>query len=297
MTTGNKARRLAGLVAGLLAAAGGFVGLQVSGAGPAAAATGIQVINSPLSSFDSQSTKNAFAMCPAGKRVISGGGWVMVNARGDEADKVVLTQLQPVHPSSGQDFYVATGTEIEAGTTSAWQVQAFAVCADPINGLHIVPAFGTASPTDFKNSLANCASTERVLGVGGRINAGFPHVTLSLVSASTTAVAADGLETRTGTTSDWSVDAWAVCAPAPAGYQIVSAPSTQGPSDPVQVGTVNCPVNTRMYGLGTSVDGVIEPGVGIQVLFPGNTVESSSVEAVPTGTNWGPVRTQAICAF
>jgi hypothetical protein len=299
MRRSDGGRRWAGLAAGLLAAAGGFVGLQLGGAGPAAAATGIQVINSPVSAFDSQPNKLAVAACPVGKRVISGGGWVMVSARGDEADKVVLTQLQPVHPTSGgQDIYVATGQEIgAAGTTANWQVQAFAVCADPIAGLHIQPSFGTAAPDEFKNNIARCGTNERVLGVGGRVNAGAGRVPLSTVSAFDTSATATARAIPGGGAGDWSVDAWAVCAPVPSGYQIVSALSAQGPSDSVQVGFVNCPTGKKMYGLASTVNSVIEAGVGLQVLFPGSPVESSSVEAVPTSTNWGPVRTQAICAF
>jgi hypothetical protein len=281
-----------------VAALGLAGGVQLVSAVPAEAAIGaIQVIAGPLSPTNSEPLKSASANCPSGTQIISGGGWVFVNGRGADADSVVLSQLQPVHSTSGgQDSFVVLGQEMAPGTTSTWWVQAFAVCGQ-VPGLHVVAGHSALGSQPEQKADALCASSERVLGVGGRIVNPVGKVTLTKVApqtATTAEVVAD--EDATGLTSNWQIEAYAVCAPAPAGYQVVAnTSSSTANSDPEQVAFVNCAPGTRALGTG-AVELSPKPGTGLQVVFPGSPLEVVAVESTPTSLLWGPTLVQGICA-
>ena len=86
--------RLAVLTSALVVMTFTLVGTQLAGAAPAGAVTGIQKVTGAVSPTDSQSSKTAPpALCPSGKRVIGGGGWVFTTAVG--ANTVGLTELRP----------------------------------------------------------------------------------------------------------------------------------------------------------------------------------------------------------
>jgi len=273
-------------------------GVQVATAASAGAAIGgIQVIAGPVSPTDSQPVKSASAVCPAGTQIISGGGWVIVNSRGPDADSVVLSQLVPVHSTSGGlDSFAVLGQEMAPGTASTWHVQAFAVCGQ-VPGLHVVAGHSGLGSQPEQKAVAQCASTERVLGVGGQVLNQTGRVTLTSVAPSTVNSAqAVADEDPAGLNVNWQVDSFAVCAPAPAGYQIVAKPSsTTANSDPEQVALVNCPVGTRALGVGAT-ELSPRPGTGIQVVFPGSPLEVVAVESTPTSALWGPTLAQGICA-
>ena len=99
-------------LAGLLLA---VAGTQLAAQAPASASSvPSAVVTSKLTAFDSTREKSVAADCPAGKRVIGGGG--RVNA----AQHVVLTELQPVHTNTG-DRYVVSASEDETGFAGSWR--------------------------------------------------------------------------------------------------------------------------------------------------------------------------------
>jgi hypothetical protein len=112
--------RLAALAGALAAVAGALVAVQVLGASPAGAVPGLQKITGLTSANDSVPVKTVHADCPAGQRVLGGGGWIFTG--GADADKVGLTELRPVHPVSGVDQYVVTAEEVTPNITSNWSV-------------------------------------------------------------------------------------------------------------------------------------------------------------------------------
>ncbi|MEU5262172.1 hypothetical protein [Amycolatopsis sp. NPDC021455] len=291
-----KRRSWARAVTSVVAAAGLAGGVQVVAAVPAEAAIGpIQVIAGPMSATNSEPTRSASANCPPGTQIISGGGWVFVNGRGADADSVVLSQMQPVHPPSGQDSFVVLGQEMAPGTSSTWWVQAFAVCGQ-VPGLHVVVGRTQGSQPEQK-AVAQCAANERVLGVGGNLVNPVGKVTLTAVTPLTaTSAQAVADEDATGLNSNWQLEAYAVCAPTPAGYQIVAKPSSStANSDPEQVAFVNCLLGTRALGV-AAVELSPRPGTGLQVVFPGSPLEVVAVESTPTSLLWGPTLAQGICA-
>ena len=86
------------------------------------------------SSFDSDSSKLAFAECPAGKQVISGGYDVTGGKTGNPPDEKldIVTDnigLPAPDPTSQHQDVTVTGYEV-TGTAQNWSIQAIALCAN-----------------------------------------------------------------------------------------------------------------------------------------------------------------------
>ena len=289
-------RFMMAVVAALAVTTGTLV--MVAGASPAGAVTGIQKFTGPLSPTDSQPSKTVHANCPVGMRVIGGGGWAFPAAA--DTDKVGLTELRPVHPASGQDSYEVTAQELTPNVNTAWSVQAYAICANPVSGLNIV----TSVSNPFAEVDAFCPVGQKVLGSGGQVNNPANHVALDFVSpfAAGDRVRVAASDDQPGSASVWTVTSFAVCAPAPPGYQVVFAPSTQNQSEPQKAAFVACPAGTRVHGAAAGVvaSSVGQGGLVLQAVFPFNAldrVEAFAVETNPNtnNTNWD-VRAVAICA-
>jgi hypothetical protein len=290
-----RVRMLAGLAA-TVAVAGTAVAVQVAGMAAAhAAVTGVHQVTGPLSPIDSQPSKTVKATCPVGEQVIGGGGWVMTTVTAD-ATKVTLTELQPVHPPSGADFYEVTGQEGTPNIATNWWVQSFAMCATPVPGLHIVSFTGPATASAAQ---AFCGSGEAALGGGGQINGAPNHVALSAEfplfgnrwQASSLPAA--------NFTGSWTVTAYAVCAPTPAGYQVVSANSSSGPTDPIKVALVNCPAGKHLLSPSAATKVEAPAGVALQVVFPSpslDQVEAVAAATSPITIDWKPAVAVAVCA-
>lgn len=283
----------------------GLAGVQVMATTPASAATGqvatgLQRVSSGLVGPNSQAVKTARATCPAGKRVISGGA--IAQAGGADRTKVQLTELQPVHPASGPDFFQVSANEISSGITSNWTLLVSAICADPISGLHIV-----TTPAPFNHVAivqAFCPVGEVTLGGGGRIDTPLGHVGLSTVSPTDfdgSRFTADASTDGSGFDGDWLLTAYAVCAPRPPGFQIVLASATQPPNAPVKETRVDCPTSKRLHGVGAATFfGTGQAGVGLQTDDSNNEIARAAASGGPAGPvtvpDWGPVRSIAICA-
>jgi hypothetical protein len=221
--TGRKRRRVtiaATMAAAMLAA---LAGASIVSATPALASTvPAATVVGPNSPFDSTPEKTTIAQCPAGQRVLGGG--VRVNL-GD--DHIMITRQEPVHAlATGLDSFVVTAVEDSVGTTNTWALQAYAVCAPPVPGMVIVATAGLTDSQGFLGITANCPSNTFVLGAGGRILDGQGHVGLvtQVTGASTSpnGVNAGGVEELgtpdaqgrfPGFAGNWSVIAYAVCAP------------------------------------------------------------------------------------
>jgi hypothetical protein len=289
--------RVAAGAGALALMAGAAVAVQVAGMGAAhAAVTGVHQVTGPLSPIDSQPSKTVKAACPAGEQVIGGGGWVMATVTAD-ATKVTLTELQPVHPASGADFYEVTGQEVTPNITTNWWVQAFAMCARPVPGLHIVSF--TGPPTAIA-AQAFCGSGEAALGGGGQVTGAPNHVALSatfpLFDNRWEAVSLPAANFTGG----WNITAYAVCAPRPAGYQVVFANSNSGPTDPIKVALVNCPVGTHLLSPAGATKVEAPAGVALQVVFPSpslDQVEAVAAATSPINVDWKPAVAVAVCAF
>jgi hypothetical protein len=144
-----------GLTAAVVAAQ-----ILVAGTGPAAAATGIELV--VVSGGHNSDDKRAIARCPVGKQVLGGGGRVL-----DGEGFVVLAWAAPDPDLGG---FQAIGREVPGGYGAAWEVVAYAICAAPIDGLQYVAARAQSAPGGrHVEATASCPAGKRVVGAGGRV--------------------------------------------------------------------------------------------------------------------------------
>lgn len=90
-------------------------------AGPAGipAVSGWEIVTAQTVT-DSTGSKGIEVLCPAGKRVLGGGG---------DTDLLFNVAINDSHPTDGNDGWVVRATELNA-SNSIWRIIAFAICAN-----------------------------------------------------------------------------------------------------------------------------------------------------------------------
>jgi hypothetical protein len=309
-------RSAAGLVA-VAALVVTLVGFALAAGAPAGAAslpkvTGVWRYDAQSAS-DSLTPKRTTAVCPAGQVVLGGGARISKPGGPDSPDdgitnKVALTQMEPFRSNgTGRYGYAVRAAEIAGGTTHDWYLTAFAICADPVDGYHIVIHHsdgGLSSATD-RQSIAACPNGQRVLGSGARINT-FPlddqhqqGLGLQVVRASGPGdiVRTEATEQAAGYADSWELLAFAVCASTPQGYQVTPyGESPQRASEDLKWARIDCPGDKHLLGAGATV-GIAPANVTLNdiYVFPGDGTISEAHENSPTGQTW-TLASQAICA-
>ncbi|MFV2018471.1 hypothetical protein [Micromonospora sp. LOL_023] len=279
--------RLARLVlAALMVAGSTLVGVAV--AAPASAVPGL-VFVSGVSASDSTSGKEALAVCPAGTRILGGGGFINGGGR-----QVGFTRLQAL----GSSDRFAAGAAENGAYAGSWRVHAYGICGQAPAGLEYI-SFQTASNSNnYKTATASCPAGKQLISVGARTTNGAGNAVLDDLRPSTTLTSATvtGYEDEAGFAGSWSLWSYGVCANPLPGLQLVTATSAVNSADKV-VGAA-CPAGKRLHGLGTEITG----GVG-QAIHTGVYPDAALTSAVdlaledPTGIagNWY-TRVYAICA-
>lgn len=111
-------------------------------------------------SASSESTslnKQVTAACPAGKRVLTA-GWSLAGSDGE----VFLNQVAQA-ADLGQ--VSVTGMEDQDGFADTWRLTTYAVCADPLPGLHLRTATSAVDSSD-KSLVLVCDPDQRRLSAG-----------------------------------------------------------------------------------------------------------------------------------
>jgi hypothetical protein len=280
------------LVLAMLAVCG-VVAAQALAAQPAAAATipaGSVSVASAISPFNS-ANKTLQANCPAGKRVLGGGGYVSGTRH------AVLTELRPISTAAG-DSYEVSATEDETGEPGNWAILAYAFCSSTAPGVEIVSATSAAASNSFTGISATCPGAKRLVGSGGQINGGAGQVDLltlpegSLLSNRTTA---GGQEDPNGFAGTWSVTSYAVCVTASNLFDLQLVKTfTVGDGTTFKSATATCPSGMQAAGGAGWADTpahvlFIEPNSGI-------APTSIRVAAVAATGFTGQVIAVALCA-
>ena len=98
----------------------------------------------------------------------------------------------------------------------------------------------------------------------------------------------------------WAISlvAFAVCAPAPAGYEVAFAPSPEKLSETVKTARATCSGTRRLIGAGGAITNVAPGTVSFERVYPvtTNQVEARAVENTPTTPNWNFIVAAKICA-
>lgn len=115
-----------------------------------------------------------------------------------------------------------------------------------------VSAYDAVSP---KNATVSCNAGDQMLSVGGRINDGMGDVLLTRAYANNAMnlATASGIE-AIATNNNWSVEVFAVCAPAGTVANLSLQQNTLGADPNDKTVVVNCPAGTKAYGGGFKLE-------------------------------------------
>jgi hypothetical protein len=275
---------------------------------PAARLTGVHLVKSKVSARNSNAVKQQVAFCPAGQRVIGGGGWVHEFG---SSHNPALTELRPFHfyRKGNRDAYRATAAETTRGTRNSWTVQAYAICADAGSLAHwqIYSADSALSSSPAHATAKACPRGQRVLGTGASIENQFTHdpngqVVLQVARSSQTGdiVRAQAHEDVDGYPYRWRVKGYAICATPPRGYVIPTfGRSPASHSETVKVAVSRCPAGKVLLSSGAAVSNVAPANVSLQGIYPsvaGRQTQAIAVENTPTSANWDFMVANAVCA-
>ncbi|WP_412539985.1 hypothetical protein R8Z50_29790 [Longispora sp. K20-0274] len=250
---------------------------------PAEAALPGHQLVSTVSVSDSATTKSATATCPAGKQVVGAGAYI----DGVEG-QVILDDLIPTATTVR-----ATGYEIQGGTTANWWIRAFAVCASPLPGYEIVTTAGASSSAN-KTATAACPAGKQVIGSGAAVTGGLGQVVMGTMQPSSTGTTVIGYEDADGTAATWYLTAYAICATAPAGTEIVTSTTLSDSLN--KSASPTCPAGKLPLGQGWAIT-TTEPGrVVSDIAMPtANGAMAVARESGAVGTSWS-LSARVVCA-
>jgi hypothetical protein len=250
---------------------------QAFSAGPVFASTvplGSVTVANTISTFNS-ANKTLRANCPAGKRVLGGGGFV------SGTQHAVITELQPISTAAG-DSYEVSAVEDQAGEHGNWAILAYAFCAPAPAGLEIVPVTSAATSNAFTGISATCPGTKRLVGSGGKIDNGAGQVDLLTFPEGTfgsNRTTAAGQEDRDGFAGNWTVTSYAVCLSSNNVFdlQIVKTFSA-GDGSTFKSATATCPSGKSATGGA----GWADTPAHVEFIEPNRAVNPTSIEVGAT---------------
>ena len=126
----------------------------------AAPPAGLELVSA--TSASTSSNKSVVATCPSGKRLL-GNGAEITGAGGQ-----VLLDGQL--PNAQLTSVTANAVEDETGTSAAWSVTAYAICAKAVTGLQRVAVASAVDSSSNRLAAAPCPTGKSVIGMGGTIN-------------------------------------------------------------------------------------------------------------------------------
>ncbi len=157
----------------------------------------------------------------------------------------------------------------------------------------------TATTSAAKSLTATCPAGTRVIGAGGDTTPGSGEVLLDVLrpNSALTSVTLHANEDADGTTANWYLQAFIICATAPVGLELVTATSASTSAGTRSV-AATCPGGKRLLGSGAEILGapsqVLLDG---QLPNPGLTAVTVNALEDETGTSatWS-IKAHAICA-
>jgi hypothetical protein len=192
--------------------AAAVLGLALVGAGTLGAAgpeaeavPGLQRVLA-TSVSNSTSPKSALAACPPGTRVIGTGAQI--------TGGLGQVMIDDITPNAALTSVTVTGFEDDDGFTGNWSVTAIAICANPLPGLERVSGSIGPNSNRIKSAEVQCPGTKKLVGSGAQITGGRGQVTLEFLvpSSDFSRTFARAFEDQDGTTANWSLTVYAICA-------------------------------------------------------------------------------------
>jgi len=256
-----------------------------------AAGSGLELV-AQQSPTDSTGAKSVTALCPTGKMVVGAAGQINVGTAG----KAVLEDVTPLPNLTGVNV---VGTETGAGTTANWSVKAYAICAYPLVTMQMVSQASIVD-SNSKALLLTCPTNTQVIGAGGQVNIGTsgPVGLHEITPETATTVRVIAGEIGKGTSANWNMNGYAICAWPPLGLQTVRTTSTVD-SKHAKAVVAHCPAGKRVVGAGADITANDGSHVMLDEITP--LPDLSGVNAVGTELAGGTtqswtVSAEAVCA-
>jgi hypothetical protein len=249
-----------------------------------------------MSVTDSAAGKLQTARCPAGRRVLGGGGFI-----GGGGREVHIDHMRPVTTPAGDSFEVIASEVTHPGGIGypgSWYLLAYAICGTAPAGLEYVSASSAPALAASHSVVVSCPAGKRVIGAAGQVEAAFGFIMLDEVTplAGLTGVRVSAFQSETPSPIRWRVTATAVCANPIPGLTLVSALSPADSLD--KFVDVTCPAGTRIHSTGWDLVGAVGQGM-VVAIFPGQPLTTAHLRAredlTGLATTW-QARVFAICA-
>jgi hypothetical protein len=165
------------------------------------------------------------------------------------------------------------------GTTNNWSMTTAGICGRAMSSQQLVKYKSSYNSTALKNVTVACPGTLRVIGAGGTIHYGEGRVKVDEIrpNETLTQVTVYASEDNDGTTGAWEVEAYAICAVAPAGLVRVTATAWRTfDGTPV---TASCPPEKRLIGMGGGTDSLTPTSLRMVQIWPASDLRSVTVRA------------------
>jgi hypothetical protein len=169
----------------------------------AVALPGLRIV-SQTSAFTTGGRRAITATCPGGTQLVGAGsslsnGWGQISVQSLDLTSTGAT---------------ASAIQDEDGYSGSWSVTAYAICANPLPGLHIVLATNQFGGTPQRVATATCPSGQRVTGGGWNIGGLEQVLAVDMFVADGTGTTVTGSVDADGYTGSWNTAAFAICADA-----------------------------------------------------------------------------------
>jgi len=246
-------------------------GCLVAASPPASAA--VTVTRVVFTTAATSSTKSAVATCPAGLKLVGGGGEII-----DGLGVVVVTDVIP-----DQDLTKLTVTGAENDPlASTWKVRATAICSSSFTSVNLQSATSSDNGTsvDEKSTLVECTNGKQVLGMGWSLSGAagnvLPSVLTTLSNPPDAAVVA--ADENGPLATNWDLTGYAICGYPPVAMTFQQGSSNYDSASP-KTASVDCPAGSVMTSAG------FDNGGGASSTRGGLLVDSLMVEPGKTSAS------------
>ena len=147
-----------------------------------------------------------------------------------------------------------------------------------------------------------CPSGQRAIGSGAEIDDKSGHVALQVARPSHPGdiARAEAQEAHAPHPGAWHVTAYALCAPTPAGYEVVFGESPLRASEGLKRAVARCPASKQLLSAGAAISNLAPGQVALRTMRPDTLFRQTVAEATETSAlaaSWDFIVASSVCAY
>jgi hypothetical protein len=254
---------------------------------------GLELITKPSGS-SSTWWRSPDAFCPGSKTLVGMGSSHTWDPH------VLFRGLVPIKGNAPNPMGAeGSAQEDLTGTSANWELTTYATCSNLLSGLELAHTGSSYSSSSTRTHTVSCPAGKRVIGAGGTIWQGEGRVKVDEIrpNESLEQVTVYASEDQDGTSANWSLRAYAVCAYAPTGLVRVRAAAANGWDR--RAVTATCPSEKRLLSVAGGVEATNRTPMRVYQMQPSLDLKTATVRVGTHGSTsgaTGEVRAYAICA-